>query len=71
MDTRSKHLRLADLLSQAIVDFAKKKGITIKEARKIFFSAMREQGKKYLAGDTEYDPETDPFHPMHGWSPDP
>jgi len=63
MEKKSPHLILADGLSQVIVDFAKDRGISIKEARKIFISAL----EKYNPDKAEYDPEMDPSHPMRGW----
>jgi hypothetical protein len=60
---------LADLLTQVILDFAREKGITFEEAKKVFVSAMDKFGKKIADGTLEYDPHLDPFHPMHGWKP--
>jgi hypothetical protein len=74
-DPRPKHLILADLLSGVIRKFASKKGISIKEARRIFISALEKYPK---GGDAliesgpipeDYDPADDPDHPMHGWRP--
>jgi hypothetical protein len=69
MDDRPNHVKLADLLSQVIVDFAKERGISIKEARKIFISATTKYGRKLMDGTLEYDPHLDPSHPMRGWKP--
>ena len=69
MEQKPNHVRLADLLSQMLVDFAKKHGISLKEARRVFLRATTAYGKKIKDGTLEYDPRFDPSHPMHGWRP--
>jgi hypothetical protein len=68
MDERPNHVKLADLLSRVIVEFAKEEGISVREARRIFVSATTEFGRKLKDGTLEYDPHLDPSHPMHGWN---
>lgn len=64
---RSKHL--ADILNGVIATFAKEKGITFEEAKRVFVRAMDNFGKKVVDGTLEYDPHLDLSHPMRGWRP--
>ena len=68
--------RLKAIFTKVIADVAKRRGISMEQAREVFVRALENyRPEDYPLLETgplpeDYDPADDPSHPMHGWKPE-